>query len=148
LNNPEATAAALNGNVFRTGDLGSVDADGSYYFHGRMSDSVRVRGENVTAFEVEHVAAKHAAVEDCAMIGVAADVGEQEIMLFVKPKHGENLTAPELSDWLAGRLAAYQAPRYIRIVDDFERTPSQRIMKHTLPKDTAGAWDRQQEVTR
>jgi crotonobetaine/carnitine-CoA ligase len=49
------------------------------YFHGRMTDNVRVRGENVSALEVEQVAAKHPAVEDCAMIGVAADIGEQEI---------------------------------------------------------------------
>ena len=61
---------------------------GNLYFHGRMSDSVRCRGENVSAFEVEHVAAAHPGVEDCAMIGVAAEIGEQDIKLFVKPKAG------------------------------------------------------------
>ena len=55
-------------------------------FHGRMTDSVRCKGENVSAWEVEHVAADHPAVEDCAMIGVAADIGEQDIKLFVKPQ--------------------------------------------------------------
>lgn len=142
LDNPQATRAALTGNTFRTGDLGSLDADGNLYFHGRMSDSVRVRGENVTAFEVEHVAAKHPAVEECAMTGVVAEVGEQEIMLFIKLRAGDVLDPQELSDWLAGRLAAYQNPRYIRIVDAFERTPSQRIMKHRLPAEIEDAWDR------
>jgi carnitine-CoA ligase len=142
LKNPEATAQALRGGAFHTGDLGSWDAAGNMYFHGRISDNVRVKGENVSAFEVEHVAAKHPAVEDCAMIGVRAEVGEQEIKLFVKRRAGAVLAPDDLSGWLGERLAPYQNPRYIAIVDDFERTASQRIMKHKLSASTDGAWDR------
>jgi crotonobetaine/carnitine-CoA ligase len=142
LSNPEATARALRGDVFHTGDLGSYDAEGNMYFHGRMTDNVRVRGENVSALEIEQIAAKHPAVEDCAMIGVAAEIGEQEIKLFVKRKAGAALTPQELSDWLAERLAPYQNARYIVMVDDFERTASQRIMKHKLATLDAAAWDR------
>ena len=75
------------------------------------------------------------------MIGVAADVGEAAMKLFVKPKAGMNLLPRELSDWLAPRLARYQRPRYIAIGEEFERTPSQRIMKHELSKRTDDAWD-------
>jgi carnitine-CoA ligase len=142
LSNPEATARAVRGDVFHTGDLGSFDADGNMYFHGRMTDNVRVRGENVSAMEVEQVAAKHPAVDDCAMIGVAADIGEQEIKLFVKRKPGTALDPLELSGWLAARLAPYQNPRYIVVVDEFERTASQRIMKHRLAGLPAYTFDR------
>jgi crotonobetaine/carnitine-CoA ligase len=142
MSNPEATARALRGDAFHTGDLGSFDAAGNMYFHGRMTDNVRVRGENVSALEIEQIAAKHPAVEDCAMIGVAAEIGEQEIKLFVKRKAGAALTPQELSDWLAERLAPYQNPRYIVMMDDFERTASQRIMKHKLATLDAAAWDR------
>jgi crotonobetaine/carnitine-CoA ligase len=141
LSNPQATAHALRGEAFHTGDLGSFDADGNMYFHGRMTDNVRVRGENVSSLEVEQVVARHPAVEDCSMIGVAAEIGEQEIKLFVKRRAGAILEARELSDWLAERLAPYQNPRYIVMVDAFERTASQRIMKHKLASD-APAWDR------
>ena len=141
LSNPEATARALRGEAFHTGDLGSFDADGNMYFHGRMTDTVRVRGENVSALEVEQVAAKHPAIEDCAMVGVKAEIGEQEIKLFVKRRPGTVLDAAALSGWLAERLAPYQNPRYIVMVDEFERTASQRIMKHRLPL-AAAAWDR------
>jgi crotonobetaine/carnitine-CoA ligase len=141
LSNPEATARALRGEAFHTGDLGSFDADGNMYFHGRTTDNVRVRGENVAALEVEQVVAKHPAVEDCAMVGVAAEIGEQEIKLFVKRRAGAVLDAAALSGWLAERLAPYQNPRYIVMVDEFERTASQRIMKHRLPL-AAAAWDR------
>jgi crotonobetaine/carnitine-CoA ligase len=142
LSNPEATARALRGEAFHTGDLGSFDAEGNMYFHGRMTDSVRVRGENVSAMEVEQVVAKHPEVEDCAMIGVAAEVGEQEIKLFVKRKDGAALAPQELSDWLAQRLAPYQNPRYIVMVSEFERTASQRIMKHKLGVRGEAVWDR------
>ena len=140
--NPEATARALRHGVLYTGDTGSFDSDGNMYFHGRNSDNVRVRGENVTAWEVEHVATGHPLVEDCAMIGVAAEIGEQEIKLFFKPKPASKLDSAALSEWLATRLTDYQNPRYIAVVDEFERTPSQRIMKHKLSSETGDAWDR------
>ena len=75
------------------------------------------------------------------MIGVAADVGEAEIKLFVKLKPGASLSAEELSVWLAPNLARYQRPRYIAIVEEFERTSSQRIMRHKLSKRIEDAWD-------
>jgi len=140
--NPEATAKALRNGALYTGDLGVFDGEGNLFFLGRMTDSVRCKGENVSAWEVERVVAMHPAVEDCAMIGVAAEVGEQDIKLFVKPKPGETVDPAALSAWLAERLAPYQNPRYIAVIDEFERTPSQRIMKHKLSKDTAGCWDR------
>jgi carnitine-CoA ligase len=143
--NPEATAKALRGDALHTGDLGSYDAEGNLYFHGRMTDSVRCRGENVSAWEVEHVAANHPAVEDCAMIGVAADIGEQDIKLFVKPKSGHHLDPAEMSAWIGQRLAPYQNPRYIVMVDEFERTASQRIMKHKLSSSRENCWDRMAE---
>ena len=142
LRNPEATAKALRDGAFHTGDAGSWDANNNLIFHGRMTDSVRVKGENVSAWEVEHVAAQHPAVEDCAMIGVATDIGEQDIKLFVKPRTGAALEPAALGAWLAERLAAYQTPRYIALVEEFERTPSLRIMKHKLSDRRDDCWDR------
>lgn len=141
LDNPEATAQALRGGRLHTGDIGSFDVDGNLFFHGRRSDSVRRRGENVSALEVELVAARHEAVEDCAMIGVEAEIGEQEIKLFVKPRAGRAIDPAALSAWLAERLAPYQTPRYIAIVAEFERTASQRIMKHRLSTRRDDCWD-------
>jgi crotonobetaine/carnitine-CoA ligase len=142
LNDPEATAKALRQGALHTGDLGSFDAMGNLFFHGRMTESVRCRGENVSAWEVEHAAADHPAVEECAMIGVAADIGEQDIKLFVKQRDGGRIDPAELSKWLSSRLAPYQVPRYIAIVNDFDRTPSQRIMKHKLSRALDDCWDR------
>jgi crotonobetaine/carnitine-CoA ligase len=140
--NPEATARALRDGALHTGDCGSFDAAGNLFFHGRLTDSVRVRGENVSAWEVEHVAARHPDVQDCAMIGVAAEIGEQDIKLFVQPRDGVRIDLAALSTWLAERLAPYQNPRYLAVVDAFDRTPSQRIMKHSLSASRDDCFDR------
>lgn len=140
--NPEATARALRDGRLHTGDVGSFDAEGNLFFHGRMTDSVRCKGENVSAWEVEHVAGSHPAVEECAIIGVKADVGEQDIKLFVKPKAGASVAPDALIGWLTPRLAPYQLPRYVALVEDFERTPSQRVMKHRLSPATSDCYDR------
>lgn len=141
--NPEATAEALRGGRLHTGDLGSYDERGELTFHGRLTESLRCRGENVSAWEVEHVVTSHPDVEEAAVIGVAASIGEQEIKLFVKLREGAVVSPGELSEWLAPRLAKYQRPRYIAVVDDFERTPSQRIRKHLLSTSTDDVWDRE-----
>lgn len=139
---PEATAAALRDGALHTGDLGAWDAAGNLVYAGRLADSVRCRGENVSAWEVEHVAAAHPAVASCAMIGVPAEIGEQDIKLFVQRRPGATLTAPEFARWLAERLAPYQTPRYIAFVASFPRTPSERIAKHALPQGGDECWDR------
>jgi crotonobetaine/carnitine-CoA ligase len=141
LDNPEATAKALRDGALHTGDSGSLDTDKNLFFHGRMTDSVRVRGENVSAWEVEAVAAQHPDVADCAMIGVAAEIGEQEIKLFLQPRDGVALDLAAFSAWLAPRLARHQRPRYLALVEGFARTPSQRIQKFALSVTVQGCFD-------
>ncbi len=144
---PDASARVLRGGAVHTQDIGAIDAQGALVFHGRMTDSIRCRGENVSAWEVEHVARTHEAVEDCAAIGVKAEIGEQEIKLFVQLKPGCPAEPAKLSSWLAARLAPFQNPRYIAFVDAFARTPSQRIIKHVLPADVGHCWDRMENAT-
>lgn len=140
--NEEATAKTMKNGRLYTGDAGHIDDSGLLYFHGRQTDSIRCRGENVSAWEVEQVVVGNPDVEDCAAVGVAADIGEQEIMLFVKAKIGSLNDPAALSQWLVDKLAPFQLPRFIVYVDEFERTPSLRILKHKLPRERKSAWDR------
>lgn len=73
---------------------------------------------------------------------MAADVGEQAIKFFVKPKAGADVDPRALAAWLTERLAVYQVPRYVAVVDDFRRTPSQRIVKRELSASTDDCFDR------
>jgi len=138
--NRQASQRAIRADGFHTGDLGSWDAEGRLIFHGRMSDSVRCKGENVSAFEVESVALRHPQVRDAAMVGVPTDVGEYDIQLFIQPQPDNPPDPAELWHWMAPQLAPYQRPRYIALVADFPRTASQRIQKHRLVIDPAARW--------
>ncbi len=139
--NSEATEKANRPTGFHTGDLGSWNADGMLLFHGRMTDSVRCKGENVSAFEVESVAARHPDVLDAAMVGVPADIGEHDIQLFIEPRAGTNPDPASIWAWMAEQLAPHQRPRYIVLTKDMPRTPSQRIQKHLLPKEPDNRWE-------
>ncbi|RWE36068.1 MAG: ATP-dependent acyl-CoA ligase [Mesorhizobium sp.] len=140
-NNEAATKEALRPDGFHTGDLGSWDPSGMLMFHGRMSDSVRCRGENVSAFEVESVANQHVDVEESAMAGVPAEIGESDIHLFVRPRLDATIDPGQLYTWLLPRLAPFQRPRYISVVSEFPKTPSQRVQKSRLVEASHERWD-------
>ena len=76
------------------------------------------------------------------MIGVAAEVGDQDIKLFVKPRSGTAVDLAELSAFIAERVAPYQNPRYLAVVQEVERTPSLRIIKHRLSTSREDCFDR------
>ncbi|MBK0418298.1 AMP-binding protein [Leucobacter sp. CSA1] len=140
--NPEATAAALRCDRLHTGDLGTIDRNGDLFYLGRLTESIRCRGENVSAWEVEHVLLEHPAVSGAAVIGVDAEVGEQDIMAFIEFGVVEPPSYRDVVRWLEPRLARYQLPRYFKTVTAFERTASQRIRKHLLDTGIDGSWDR------
>jgi crotonobetaine/carnitine-CoA ligase len=140
---PEGTRAALRGGWLHTGDLGYRDAEGFYYFAGRKKDTIRRRGENVSPWEIERVASACPGVQECAAIGVPSEVGEDDIKLFVRRAEGRSLTPPDVIHWCEERLAYFQVPRYVAFVDDFPKTPSERIKKDELSRSVDGCWDRE-----
>lgn len=142
LDNPEATAKAMRGGRLHTGDVARQLPNGEYAFVGRRTDSMRVRGENVSAWEVERVFAAHPSVKAAAAIGVPSEIGEQDIFLYVQFEEGHALAWEDLVDWARPRLATFQLPRYFAGIDRFDLTPSERIRKHLLPTSVADAWDR------
>ena len=130
---PEATDAALRGGWFHTGDLGAFDEDGYLYYRGRLKDVIRRRGENISALELEQIAAAHPAVMDAAAVGVASDLEDQDILLYVEPNPGAEVSPAELHAFLAERAARFMVPQYIRIVDSLPRTRTQKVLKSELP---------------
>ena len=141
LKDPERTADALRDGWLHTGDYGTRDADGFLYFAGRRRDRLRRRGENISAWEIEQVLAMHADVEACAAIGVASDVGDEDVKIFVKPVAGTSLDPLDLIRWCERHLAYFQIPRYVELVDAFPLTPTERIRKDQLSTSVAACWD-------
>ena len=133
-NNAEATAKAFTADGWlRTGDLGSLTADGRLRMTGRLKDVFRVGGENVAPAEVEEVLLAHPAVETAQVIGVPdARLGEVPCA-YVTLKSAA--TEKELIDWCKARCANFRVPRYLKIVDDFESigmTASGKVQKTKL----------------
>jgi crotonobetaine/carnitine-CoA ligase len=139
--NREATERALKDGWMHTGDLGAYDAGGVFQYLGRKKDSIRRRGENVSAWEVERILQLHPAVEECAVVGVDADLGEQDIKAFVKAVPGASPDPLDLVKWCEERLAYFQVPRYVAFVNEFAKTPTERIQKEKLSRSLADSWD-------
>lgn len=136
-----ATQSVVRDGWFCTGDLARSDEEGWLYFGGRKKDSLRRRGINISAWEVERVIAGHDAIEECALVGVPSELGDDELKIFLRLKSGQTLTPQELVDWCRTRLPAFQVPRFVALIDEFPKTPTQRIRKIELPRTTQDAWD-------
>jgi crotonobetaine/carnitine-CoA ligase len=140
----EATLASRHDLWFHTGDLARRDADGYFYFVGRRTDSIRRRGENISAFEVEEVVKLHPAVLDAAAYGVPSELTEDEVMVAVVARPGHAVDPLELTDFCAGRMGGHMVPRYVDIVESLPRTPTEKVQKALLRDRgvTAATWDR------
>lgn len=137
---PDAVAELVSDGWFSTGDLMRRDADGNYFYAGRLKDSVRRRGVNISAWEVERVFQGHPAVEECALIGVEGEMGDDDLKLFVKRAPGDTTAAADLLDWARDRMPYFQLPRYLEFIEAFDKTPTQRISKANLSRSTANAF--------
>ncbi|VVE02487.1 AMP-dependent synthetase [Pandoraea soli] len=139
--NVDAESSARRGEWFLTGDLARQDAHGYLYFAGRRKDMVRRRGINIAAWEVERVFAEHPAIEETALVGVPSALGEDELKLFVRLRAGHAVAPLDLIQWCESRMPYFQIPRYVSFIDEFPKTPTQRIRKNDLARSVDGVWD-------
>lgn len=129
LNDPEATAAAWRNGWFHTGDGLKRLPGGDYVFVDRIKDAIRRRGENISSFEVEADVMAHPGVLECAAVAVAADTGEDEILLYVVPRPDAGLTPESLLRDLIPRMARFMVPRYVEFIEALPRTDATRRVK-------------------
>ncbi|MHB8878235.1 MAG: AMP-binding protein [Myxococcaceae bacterium] len=117
-----------------TGDLMQADPGGYLYFVGRNTDSMRHRGENVSAHEVEAVVDAHPDVLESAAFGVPSPLGEQDVMISVVPVEGRTIEPAELLGFLQERLPRYAVPSYLDVVAELPKTGTHRVMKSELKR--------------
>jgi long-chain acyl-CoA synthetase len=132
--NPEASAQALRGGWFHTGDIGRRDADGNHYIVDRLKDMVIRGGFNVYPRELEEVLMTHPAVALVAVVGVPHEVHGEEIKAVVVPKPGIPAEAGEIVAWCRERMAAYKYPRIVEFVDALPMTATGKVLKRELRK--------------
>jgi carnitine-CoA ligase len=130
--NEDASNEKVHDGWLYTGDLVKRDAQGFIYFVGRNTESLRRGGENVSAYEVEHVIMEHPDVEDVAVYAVPSELAEDEIMASIKLVQGHTLGPAALLSFLEDKLERFAIPRYIRFVSEFPMTNTHRIIKKEL----------------
>lgn len=125
-----ATNAALRNFMFHTGDIGFYDEEGAVHYLRRMTDTIRRGGENISAVELETVAASHPAVVEAAAYAVPSELAGHEVKIDVTISG--DLDLAEFHAWLAERLPRYMIPRYLEALEAMPKTPSARVEKYKL----------------
>jgi acyl-CoA synthetase (AMP-forming)/AMP-acid ligase II len=130
---PEATAEVfLPDGWVATGDIVSAEPDGHLMIRGRRKEMFLQGGYNVYPVEVENVLTAHPGVAMAAGIGVPDRVLGEVGRYYVLPRPGHQLTAEELTEFCAARLADYKVPRQFEFVDELPTTPSGKVAKAVL----------------
>jgi crotonobetaine/carnitine-CoA ligase len=140
---PADTVTAWRNLWFHTGDLAKQHDDGYLEFIGRKKDSIRRRGENVSAWEVETAVLAHPKVLEVAAIGVPSEVGEEDVAILVVAVPGQDIDPRDLVDFVSKDLPRFAVPRYVELVASLPKTPSERIEKGKVRERgiTEAAWD-------
>jgi len=146
--NEKASNDKLRNGWIYTGDLIKRDNKGYLYFVGRNAEFMRIKGENVSAYEVEHTIQKHPSVLEAAVYAIPSDLAEDEIMACVSLVEGHTLKEADLIESLKEDLAKFAVPRFVKIVPEFLKTETQRIIKKELEKNgvVPGTYDAQNKI--
>ena len=127
-NAPEKTAATFVdiGGVRHvlTGDMATVEEDGTIVLLGRGSQCINTGGEKVYPEEVEGVLKSHPGVYDVLVVGVPDERWGQRVTAVLQPSEGAAPTLDELDEHCRGRLAGYKIPRSLVLVDQVVRSPA------------------------
>jgi long-chain acyl-CoA synthetase len=129
---PEATAEAMRGGWFHSGDIGRMDEEGYLYVVDRVKDMIIRGGLNVYPREIEEVLLTHPAVSIAAVIGVPHEEHGEEVKAYVVRRPGAAVTEEELVAWGRDAMAAYKYPRAVEFVESLPMTATGKVLKREL----------------
>jgi crotonobetaine/carnitine-CoA ligase len=140
---PEASLRSISDLWHHTGDLGRLDEAGRLWIVDRKVDALRRRGENISSTEVEAAIVRHPRVEEAAVVGVASEMSEQDVMAYLRLAPSTRISPAELFDFFREELPYFSIPRYVELVDEFPVNAVGRIQKDRLRQlgTTPDTWD-------
>jgi long-chain acyl-CoA synthetase len=127
-NRPDATAEAMRGGWFHSGDLARMDEDGYFFIVDRKKDMILRGGYNVYPREVEEVLYEHPAILEAAVVGLPDERLGEEVGAAIALRPG----ADAIRDFVKQRMAAYKYPRRIWFVDELPKTATGKILKREI----------------
>jgi fatty-acyl-CoA synthase len=129
---PEATAKAMRGGWFHSGDAAVVHPDGYVEIRDRFKDVIISGGENVSSVEVEGVLLRHPAVQEVAVVGLPHEKWGEAPHAFVVCHAGETVSEKELCDFARERLAGFKTPKGVTFLDELPKTATGKVQKYVL----------------
>jgi acyl-CoA synthetase (AMP-forming)/AMP-acid ligase II len=132
LNNPEATAATIDGDGWlHSGDVAIVDEDGWFAIVDRVKELIKYKGSQVAPAELEAILIAHPQVADCAVIGVPDDEAGELPKAFIVPV-SDDFDGAQLTTFVAERVAPHKRIRAIELVQEIPKSPSGKILRRLL----------------
>jgi len=138
---PEQMLDALRNLWFHSGDLGSFDADGFMYYHGRMKELIRKSGEMISPVEIETALRRMPGVADCAVIAVPDAVTGDEIKAVIVQDAATTIEPTAVEAFLSTKLARFMLPRYIEFAAAIPKTETEKIQRNKLQYLDARVYD-------
>jgi fatty-acyl-CoA synthase len=129
---PDATAHALRGGWFRSGDAAVVHPDGFVEVRDRIKDVIISGGENISSVEIEGVLLRHPAVQEVAVVGMPNEKWGEAPHAFVVLRAGASTSADELRAYVRGELAHFKCPHGFHFVGELPKTATGKVQKFVL----------------
>jgi long-chain acyl-CoA synthetase len=117
---------------FRSGDIGTRDADGFFHVTGRIKELIIKGGENIAPREIDDALYKHPAVLEAAAVGIPDAHYGQEILAAVVLKPGAKASEAELRSFCQKELGAYKTPKLFRFLKELPKGPSGKVQRLRL----------------
>ena len=131
-NDPEATARAIRGGWFHSGDAAVVHPDGYIEIRDRIKDVIKSGGENISSIEIEGVMLGHAAIQEVAVVGIPDVTWGESPHAFVVLRSGASVDAPTLREYVRSRLAHFKCPTAYHFVNELPKTATGKVQKFVL----------------
>jgi acyl-CoA synthetase (AMP-forming)/AMP-acid ligase II len=136
-----ATRQAFRGGWFHSGDVCTYDADGLRIMVDRSKDIVKSGGENVSSLRVEAVLFQHPHVQKSAVVGLPHEQWGEAVTAFVIAEDGASADPAELVAWCRERLAGFETPKRVVLVDELPVTVGGKVLKYKLRAAHAQLYD-------
>ena len=133
---PDATAQAISGGWFCTGDVAVMDAEGYFAIVDRKKDMINTAGFKVWPREVEEALYEHPAIKLAAVVGVPDDYRGEAVKACVvlKDEHRGGVTEQEVIEFCRARLSTYKAPRVVEFRDALPVTTTGKMLRRELKR--------------
>jgi acetyl-CoA synthetase len=133
--NPEATQKKFAGGVLLTGDLGTQDEDGYFWYASREDDIITSAGYRIGPAEIEDTLLKHPAVALAAVVGVPDPIRTESVKAWIVLRPGfvgGEALAREIQDFVKVKLAAHEYPRQVEFTDTLPMTATGKVLRREL----------------